>query len=121
MNKALGASGESLAANYLKKKAGLKIIERNWRCPIGEIDLVAQGPQGELVIVEVKTRSKIGDSVWESIGFEKQVKLARLARWYLKAKDLSLDTPVQFDAVVVLTPNDEVHHLPNAFWAEKEI
>ncbi|HOW01581.1 MAG TPA: YraN family protein, partial [Rhodoglobus sp.] len=52
---ALGRRGEEIAARYLASR-GLAIVERNWRCPQGEIDLIARDG-GELVFVEVKTRS----------------------------------------------------------------
>ncbi len=59
----LGRRGEKLAARLLKQK-GLKILARNYRCPIGEVDLIALDPATQrqigaetLVIVEVKTRS----------------------------------------------------------------
>lgn len=51
----LGRRGEATAAEYLEK-AGLRIVDRNWRCPTGEIDLVAVDGS-TLVIIEVKTRS----------------------------------------------------------------
>ncbi len=51
----LGHLGEALAANYLEKK-GYAILERNWRTPYGEIDLIAQ-VNGVIVFVEVKTRA----------------------------------------------------------------
>ncbi|MCQ9163137.1 MULTISPECIES: YraN family protein [unclassified Arthrobacter] len=51
---ALGLSGERLAADYLEDR-GIRVIDSNWRCPSGEIDLVALDG-AELVIVEVKTR-----------------------------------------------------------------
>ena len=52
----LGAAGERLAALAIER-AGLRIIARNWRCPYGEIDLIAEDDQrGELVFIEVKTR-----------------------------------------------------------------
>lgn len=52
---AVGRFGEDLAARYLRDQ-GMSILERNWRCPRGELDIVAEdGP--ELVFVEVKTRS----------------------------------------------------------------
>ena len=71
--------------------------------------------------MEVKARAQILENLWESVDWKKQAKLVKLARWYLKAKGLSLDTPVRFDVVVVLKPSGEVHHLPYAFTAEKEI
>ena len=57
-HQALGRYGEALAARYLRER-GMTIVERNWRCPEGEIDLVAL--DGDcLVICEVKTRRGTG-------------------------------------------------------------
>ena len=56
MNKrAFGAKGENLAADYLKS-AGYKIVKMNFRCRLGEIDIIAS-KSGELYFVEVKTRT----------------------------------------------------------------
>lgn len=57
-NQELGRRGELLAAQYLTGQ-GIRVLARNWRCPIGEIDLVADDA-GTLVAVEVKTRSGLG-------------------------------------------------------------
>src|SRR5579862_6099400 len=51
----LGRGGESLAATWLGAH-GYRVIERNWRCPYGELDLIAQDDTGTLIGVEVKTR-----------------------------------------------------------------
>ncbi|WP_327102191.1 YraN family protein [Nonomuraea glycinis] len=77
----LGRHGEQLAAAYLQAE-GMTIIERNWRCRYGEIDIIAEdGPS--LVVVEVKTRSSSSHgTALESV---RPAKVARLrvlaARW----------------------------------------
>ena len=60
---ALGKYGEELAARYLSKN-GLVILERNWRCDLGEIDVIAR-EKNDLVICEVKTRRTVafGDPI----------------------------------------------------------
>ncbi|GGO83441.1 YraN family protein [Nonomuraea cavernae] len=78
---ALGRHGEQLAVDYLTSE-GMTIIERNWRCSHGEIDIIAEdGPA--LVVVEVKTRS--GRSHGTALESVRPAKLARLrllaARW----------------------------------------
>ena len=82
--KATGRTGEALAAAHLQA-AGWRIHATNWRCALGEIDIVAH--DGEtLVIVEVRTRH--GDrfgSAAESVGWSKQRKLARLAEVYVQS------------------------------------
>ena len=70
----LGQTGERMAADFLEDR-GIRVIDSNWRCPSGEIDLVALDG-GELVIVEVKTRRsrRYGDPL-EALT---QAKLSRL-------------------------------------------
>ncbi|HEX4814372.1 MAG TPA: YraN family protein [Nonomuraea sp.] len=90
----LGKQGEQLAATYLQAK-GMTIIDRNWRCRHGEIDIIAEeGPA--LVVVEVKTRS--GRSHGTALESVSAVKLARLRM--LAAKWLATQSRT-FDAVRV--------------------
>lgn len=95
----LGCRGEELAAAALKK-AGYKIVERNYVSPLGEIDLIARH-RGTLVFVEVKTRrnTKFGNPA-EAVHPAKQAKLRRLADYYLKQKHLG-EIPVRFDVVSI--------------------
>jgi putative endonuclease len=74
----LGRRGEELAAGYLEAH-GMRIVDRNWRCPEGEIDIVAL--DGEtLVIAEVKTRKSLAyGHPFEAVGAEKLARLHRLA------------------------------------------
>jgi putative endonuclease len=80
--RALGAAGERLAAAYLTR-AGYRIVERNWRCAFGELDLVAS-LGATLVFVEVRTRrGPTFGSPEESLTPRKRARLARLADAYL--------------------------------------
>ena len=77
----LGQYGENVAAAHLRD-AGLTILDRNWRCDIGEIDIVAR--DGDvLVVCEVKTRSGLGfGAPLEGVTARKAARLRRLAaRW----------------------------------------
>ncbi|BDZ51171.1 UPF0102 protein [Frondihabitans sucicola] len=77
-NRELGIRGEQLAAEYLEG-AGYRIIERNWRCRDGEIDIVA-AIDDEVVVVEVKTRTGHGAGhPFEAVTPAKVVRLRRLA------------------------------------------
>ncbi len=85
---ALGREGEQVAAEYLER-AGLRVLDRNWRCAEGEIDIVAAERQG-MVVCEVKTRSstRYGTPLQE-ITRSKQARLRRLAaRWLVDAVGL---------------------------------
>lgn len=84
----LGAFGEEAARNHLKR-LGYRIIESNFRCPIGEIDIVAS-KQDCLVFVEVRTRRSTGFGIpEESITSSKKAKLAALAETYIQSHDSS--------------------------------
>lgn len=81
--KALGGSGEEAAAKYLIEN-GYSIIDRNWRCRLGEIDIIAK-EKSDLVFVEVKTRratTKDAFSPWESVNEYKQRRLRQLVSAY---------------------------------------
>ena len=80
--KELGATGEKLARDFLKKK-GYKIRDANFRCREGEIDIVAE-KKGCLVFVEVRTKaSSVFGSPEESVTFAKKEKLIASALTYL--------------------------------------
>lgn len=110
-----GKKGEAIAAEYLKKK-GYRIIEINYRCPIGEIDIVAQD-QNEMVFVEVKARRSCALGYPEqAVNLRKQRKMSQLALWYLREKKLT-DTRARFDvvAVLMLPSGNDVRLIQNAF------
>jgi putative endonuclease len=86
----LGRLGEQLAAEYLQQ-AGLRILDRNWRCAEGELDIVAV-ERRVLVACEVKTRSGLGfGSPLEAISRRKQARLRRLAINWIKAHGVLFD------------------------------
>jgi putative endonuclease len=96
----LGKRGEALAARYLEDE-GLRVIDRNWRCPLGEIDLVAvEG--ATLVVVEVKTRSSeaFGHPL-EAITPGKLERLYLLASRWARAHDLRF-SGFRVDAVAIV-------------------
>ena len=98
--RSLGDRGEDMAAAHLKKQ-GYQILERNYRTPIGEIDLVARH-QGVLVIIEVKTRrSRRFGSPQEAVHPAKQERLRNLAEYYLQQQGLG-EVTVRFDVVGIL-------------------
>lgn len=94
----LGKEGEELALKFLKKK-GYKIIHKNYRTPIGEIDIVAKDGN-TLVFVEVKTREGMGYGYpFEAVNKRKRQRIANVASLYLKRFD---DIPsCRFDVVSI--------------------
>lgn len=96
----LGARGEEIAASHLLQM-GYRIVERNYRCPLGELDMIAYH-EDTIVFVEVRTNSPANAGLAEaSIGFRKQRKLRQVATYYLKLKGL-LAHLARFDVVIVI-------------------
>ncbi|MDK9709336.1 MAG: YraN family protein [Desulforhopalus sp.] len=112
----LGQSGENIAAEFLTQN-GYKILERNYRCLYGEIDIIARA-QEVLVFVEVKTRTSIAyGSPASAITPRKQRQISKTAQHYLAAKNL-FDTPARFDVVSIcigFKQKPEIELLTNAF------
>ena len=111
----LGQTGESLAAWYLKKN-GYKIIEQNYRTPLGEIDIIAQEKK-IIVFGEVKSRRSIrfGNPKW-AVTPQKQRKISRVALQYLKSTR-QMNKSARFDVVAVSSNRDEprIEIVKNAF------
>ncbi len=111
----LGRFGEQLAATHLGR-LGYAIVERNWRCPIGEIDIVARD-EDALVFVEVRSRRSSVALAAESVGPAKRRKLAELAQTYIMLHDLPEQTPWRIDVVAVALWRDgqvDIDHIANA-------
>lgn len=95
----LGSRAERLAANYLRKQA-LRLVEKNYRCKLGELDLIMWHADF-LVFVEVRHRkSQHYGGALESVDARKQIKLRRAAEHYLLHYKLN-DCPARFDVVCV--------------------
>lgn len=111
-NREVGTQFEQRAADYLQKN-GYKILQKNFRCKIGEIDLIAKN-EGYLCFIEVKFRSTAQRGFpAEAINHGKIKKIARTALTYLVFHQLPQDTPCRFDAVVIL--DNEISLIKNAF------
>jgi putative endonuclease len=104
---ATGNLGEDLIAQWLIQTHQAHILHRHWTCRMGELDLVAQFPDGTIAFVEVKTRSPRN---WDqggllALSITKQRKLIKTAQLYLLAHPKHTDAPCRFDvAIVALTP-----------------
>ena len=110
-----GKEGEKIAADFLKKD-GYRIIDKNFRCPLGEIDIVAW-EKGTIVFVEVKTRksSELGYPE-QAVGIKKQKKMSQLALWFMQKKKI-IDASARFDvvAITMLSSGNEIKLFKNAF------
>ena len=110
----LGLRGERAARRFLRLR-GYRILERNYQCRFGELDLIAK-KNGWIVFCEVKARSAgMLDAPQAFVTPVKQQKMLKTARYYLMKKNLS-DVPARFD-VLAVTFNEKgactVEHLEN--------
>jgi len=107
----LGKRGENISVEFLKKQ-GYKIMARNYRCSLGEIDIVAKD-KNVLCFVEVKTRkTKEYGLPEQAIDWHKQKKLAKVALTYLKEKKIYRQD-LRFDVVSVYP--DHIELIKDAF------
>jgi putative endonuclease len=110
---ALGARGEDLAVAELQRQ-GMEVLARNWRCRLGEIDVVAaEMVDGRTTVVfcEVKTRSGLGfGHPLEAITWAKRRKLRALAAEWLAAHEVHAAT-IRIDAIGVLLVRGEAPRL----------
>ena len=105
-----GAVYEEKAAAYLKEK-GYHILEKNYRCPLGEIDLIAE-ESGYLVFIEVKYRrtSRLGTGE-EAVNAKKQRRILGAAKWYLMER--GIQCRCRFDVITI--NGTEITLIQNAF------
>jgi len=116
----IGDRGEELAATFLDE-AGYRVMERNYRFERNEVDLVCFDPDrgGEIVFVEVKTRTGSGYGPPEaSVTEKKRESLIKVSRAYLHERRLE-GAPARFDVIAILLGDGEpqIEHYENAFWA----
>lgn len=107
-----GNRGEDSAVDYLLNN-GYSIVSRNYQSRKGEIDCIAEAPDGTLVFIEVKTgRSTSSIHPFFRVNKGKQKKIISMARMYLAEHSVS-GKPCRFDVIAVV--NGNVEHLKNAF------
>lgn len=107
-----GAFYEQQAARYLEEH-GLTILERNFRCRFGEIDIIATDGQ-YLIFAEVKYRSSSSSgSSLSAVNLAKQRNISRAAGYYLTVNRHRIDLPCRFD--VIGFDKEEIRWIRNAF------
>ena len=113
----LGDWGEKKAARYLKRK-GLKILEKNFSCKTGEIDIIAIDTDRTIVFVEVKTRSSENFSAaQDAVTLAKQTRLARAANYFIAIHNIQ-DRPLRFDVITIVLnkgTKETINHFKTAF------
>lgn len=109
----LGKEYEQLAAAYLEEE-GLRILERNFRCRFGEIDLIAEDT-GTLVFVEVKCRlTKGAGSPEAAVNYRKQRTICKVSDYYRMKKQIRDSVPCRYDVMAI--DGNEIRHIRDAFW-----
>ncbi len=116
----LGQQAELLASSFLKKK-GFKIIQKNYRSSIGEIDIIAK-EKDTLVFVEVKARTNTHYGLpKEAVTYKKQQQIIRTAMWYLNEKHIHTHSKIRFDVISILIDKQpKIEHIKAAFQVETE-
>lgn len=112
MNKReMGTAGELMAVDYLKRN-GYNIVKKNYRCRLGEIDIIARKDK-TTVFIEVKRRSssKMG-MPHEAVEYRKQRQIIKVAFYYAQ-KYRQFDSSMRFDVVEIL--GGQINHMVNAF------
>ena len=114
--KASGDQGEDFAARYLERR-GYTILNRQWRCRFGELDIVVKSPEGILCFVEVKRRGSGSIGLpREFVDGRKRERLRRTANLYMGFHNL--DCPARFDVAEIYEEKDgglRVEYLEDAF------
>ena len=112
-SRAVGSRYEELAAEYLTEN-GMRIVERNYRCRIGEIDLIGRDEE-YLVFIEVKYRKSRSQGGAEyAISAAKKQKIFRVAQWFMKERHINEQkTYCRFDAVLI--DGSEITHIKSAW------
>ena len=111
----LGRYGEDLAYKRIKR-LGYKKIIRNYRCPLGEVDLIANDGD-TLVFIEIKTRrGKSTGYAKEAVNARKQRQLSKVALSYMKSNNCS-EAKARFDVIAISIKEDkpEIEVVKNAF------
>lgn len=116
--KQLGKLGEDAAEVFLNNK-DYRILERNWRCRTGELDIIAE-QAGTLVFIEVRTRRSTGrfGLAKESVDIRKQLKVKETAQFYIH-RFQKYEISIRFDVIAVEIPLDgatpQIEHIQGAF------
>ena len=111
----IGKIGEEKACNFLTKR-GDEILEKNFKCREGEIDIIAKDKNMELVFIEVKTRRSVtyGTPI-EAIDINKKEHIYKVAKYYI-LKNKIYNEAIRFDAIeIILGETCFLHHIKQAF------
>ncbi len=109
-----GYMAEDTAARYLENK-GHKILERNFYCKFGEVDIISISPSRELVFTEVKfRRSGLSGDPLEAVTSSKQKKICRSSLYFISKNPEYSELQIRYD-VIGIRNDSELTHIENAF------
>jgi len=114
--KETGNKGENLACEFLRKN-GYIIIEQNFSCKQGEIDIIAKSPTNYLVFIEVKTRNSLKYGMpCEAVTPYKQKHIKLTSKYYIY-KNFLYNIDIRYDVIEILKLNNKIYinHLKSAF------
>ena len=110
----VGNKYEDAAAAYLVNQ-GYRILKRNYRTRSGEIDIIAESPEGVLVYCEVKYRHDGScGTPFEAVGYAKRRRISRTAMWHYTMNHYGDDKKCRFD-VIGIYGDGRIEHIENAF------
>lgn len=110
-NRAIGSRGEEIATKFLEKQ-GYKILDRNYRCRLGEIDIIGMDLD-YLTFIEVKYRRNVNTGYpIEAVGYYKQKRIVKTAMYYAKVKRL-FNVDIRFDVVEII--DNQIRVVKDAF------
>lgn len=117
-NHDIGKYGEDIATKFLKQK-GYYIYDKNFRCKLGEIDIIAIDniSKNELVFIEVKTRTQYAfDTPAAAINKIKIQHIRKAAEYFLTINNLK-ESFIRFDVIEIYKKSEKIHlnHIKNAF------
>ena len=109
----VGKLGEEIAEKYLTQN-NYKIIEKNFSCSFGEIDIIAKINE-ELVFIEVKSRSNVNFGYpSEAVDYMKIRKIVNTAKYYMLKNNIN-NAPIRFDVIEIYLKYKKINHIVNAF------
>ncbi len=107
----IGALKEDMAISYLVDN-GFKIIERNFKCKIGEIDVIAKKDK-VIRFIEIKYRTgNVAGGAYYAISKQKLIKISKIANFYIMTHP-KIDSTYSIDAIII--DNDNIEYLENVF------
>ena len=120
-NNLIGKDAEDLALQFLLNK-GMRLVDRNYRCKAGEIDLIMQQKNNELVFVEVRYRKNVNfGSGAESVNYQKQQKIIKTAEYYLQHHPMYSALPCRIDVISISAHDKQARQHAHVDWIPNAI